>query len=192
MGVVWVARHGETDWNRERRIQGHLDPPLNDTGRDQVADLAARLAGELEGLEPLPRLISSDLLRASQTAELIGRPLGLTPTLERDWRERRLGILEGKTFSELRETHPAEVEAYRTHVDRDAIPEIEPTIEFRARVLGAIRTIGASSDLALVVTHGGVMRVLLEAALGEDKQFMISNASLYRFYVNADVIRRIG
>ena len=63
---------------------------------------------------------------------------------------------------------------------------------FWISTLSSVGAIAAAHDLAIVVTHGGLMRILLEHALGGDKQFMISNASLYRFYVSADLIRRIG
>ena len=192
MGVLWVARHGETDWNRESRIQGHRDPSLNGVGLDQARDLAQRLALELEMIKPLPPLITSDLKRAAETAGVVAEALGqevrTTPAL----RERGLGLLEGKTFAELAKTHPAEVEAYSSRVDRDAIPHIEPQATFKRRVLRAMRAIASMSDLAIVVTHGGVLRVLLETALGEDKRYMVSNTALYRFYMNADGIRRIG
>ena len=62
----------------------------------------------------------------------------------------------------------------------------------RRRVLRVVKAIARQSDLSVVVTHGGVLRVVLQAALGEDKRYMISNTALFRFYVNADGVRRIG
>ncbi len=191
--LLWVARHGETDWNRARRIQGHIDVELNATGRDQAADLAHELHQELRGLGGRPpALVASDLRRASQTARAVAQRLGLSPLhTRRDLRERGFGAVEGRTWDELRRSHPAEVEAYKSRADRDAIPGSEPLAAFRQRVLRGLGAVAAEAERAIVVTHGGVLRVLLEEALGEDKQFMIGNAAVYRFRWRAGELERV-
>ena len=74
MTTILLARHGETDWNRENRFQGHADPPLNETGRAQAAELAAALIAE-----PLAAVYSSPLRRAFETAQILAAPHGLEP-----------------------------------------------------------------------------------------------------------------
>ena len=82
MTTVLLARHGETEWNREERYQGHADPPLNKTGRGQAEQLAEQLAQE-----PIEAVYASDLRRASETAEIVGARLGLRVDLEPGLRE---------------------------------------------------------------------------------------------------------
>ncbi len=98
---LWLVRHGETDWNRELRFQGHLDAPLNGLGMQQ----AQRLGEHLARLQPRP-LLASDLLRTRQTAEpLAGQ--WQTPALPDSlWREQAFGVIEGLTFEEIGERHP--------------------------------------------------------------------------------------
>ena len=177
MSELWLVRHGETDWNRNRRLQGHLDVPLNATGLEQAQDVAARLLERFPGPD-LPEIFTSDLQRAAQTALAIGRALRVRPQVARKLRERGFGLMEGKTFEELAETHTEEVRAYRRGV-KDAIPEIELHQAFRTRALRALRAIAQRSERAIVVTHGGVIKVALEATHGPDKRFMIANTALY-------------
>lgn len=184
-----IVRHGETDWNHERRLQGHIDTPLNAVGRDQAQALAEDLRAEYG--ETAPPIYTSDLRRAKDTARIVGRALGVTPQSTPKLRERMLGLVEGKTWDELAETHPDEVRAYRSRVDRDAIPGIELMAAFRQRVLRAVRGVAKRSDRAIVVTHGGVLRVLLEEAEGPGKLCMISNASRFRFRVAGSEIERV-
>ena len=93
---IVAIRHGETTWNVDTRIQGHLDIPLNATGRQQ----AARMARALQG-EPIAAVYASDLTRAWETAGYLGRAQGLDVTAEEGLRERGFGDFEGKTFAEI-------------------------------------------------------------------------------------------
>jgi broad specificity phosphatase PhoE len=102
MTQVFVARHGETDWNREGRWQGQGGPGLNATGRDQAAALAARLAAVR-----LDALYTSDLARAVQTAEIIAAVTGLVPVLEPGLREVDNGDWRGLTRAQVRAANPA-------------------------------------------------------------------------------------
>jgi len=190
MSTLLVIRHGETDWNAERRAQGHLDITLNLVGVDQAMDVASRLAAELGGLEEAPPVYTSDLARARETAEIVAAALGAHLSEVPELRERMLGIVQGKTWTELRETHPEQVRRYKSGEDRDAIPGIEPIAEFRARCLAAANAIAFTAELAVVVTHGGVLRVLLQEVHG-DQQFMIGNTALYRFRVSDGLIERV-
>lgn len=190
MARVLVIRHGETEWNAARRLQGQTDIPLSPIGRDQAAALAAQLVDELAPFRAGPRrplLYTSDLKRARETAEPTARALGVVARPRVDLRERGFGRAEGKTWEELAVELPVEVEAYKSHADRDAIPGMEKLAAFRARVLGAVLEIAELAQVdrvpAVVVTHGGALHQLLEAAHGEGKRFIISNAALYRFEV---------
>jgi probable phosphoglycerate mutase len=200
MALLLVARHGETTWNRDRRYQGQTDIPLNDVGRAQAHDLATDVerAWHARLSEPTRLLVvSSDLVRARDTAKAVASRFGAVVRVRRDLRERGMGVAEGRTWDELSRTeHAAAATAYKSHRDRDALPGSEPILAFRARVLSAARAIAAEADaraehgLAIVVTHGGALHQLLEEALGRDKKFMIDNAALYRFRVDGERITR--
>ena len=113
---IIAIRHGETTWNVDTRIQGHLDIPLNDTGRRQAARLALALKEE-----PITAVYASDLARAWETAEYLGRARGLPVTPETGLRERCFGDFEGKTFAEIEALLPEQSQRWRK---RD--PEFAP------------------------------------------------------------------
>lgn len=97
-GNWFFVRHGETDWNVEKRVHGHSDTPLNDNGRQQAREAASQLKGQNIDL-----IISSDLKRAKETAEIISKKLGVELVLDPALRERNLGIFEAKTSDEVGE-----------------------------------------------------------------------------------------
>ena len=148
MTTLLLVRHGETDWNADGRLQGHTDRPLSDFGRRQADELAGELAGE--GLEAI---YSSDLVRARETAEIVGERLGLGVALDPDLREKDWGNWEGLTA-----------------VERDRVEFVgEPTEAHLERALRALRRIAErhpGDGTVLVVTHGGSMRRVQTAALG--------------------------
>lgn len=156
---VFVARHGETDWNLVGRWQGHTDVPLNATGRAQAVALADGLRGEGIGA-----VATSDLSRARHTAEIVGRTLGIPVALvDPDLREQRFGRFEGLTPGECEERYP--VDWARYVADPHAGP---PGGESRAalleRVVRSVQGVAARlSCPALLVTHGGAIRALLAA-----------------------------
>jgi len=164
---LWLVRHGETDWNRELRFQGHLDAPLNALGMRQ----AQRLGEHLAQAQPRP-LLASDLLRTRQTAEpLAGQ--WQTPALpDRLWREQAFGVIEGLTLEEVRERHPEIVQGWRTH-DPDFAPSGgESRRQFHARVMQAVQALvercrqeGWQSPV--VVSHGGVLDMVYRSATGQ-------------------------
>jgi 2,3-bisphosphoglycerate-dependent phosphoglycerate mutase len=145
---IILARHGETDWNRERRWQGHSDRPLNDTGRDQAHALAAELAGE-----PISAVYSSDLLRAHETARIVAEQLGLDVVTVPGLRERRFGSWEGLE----------DVEVERRFPGVHSPPDGEARDEMTRRVLDSLDAIAAShpNRTVLVVSHGGPIRAVL-------------------------------
>jgi broad specificity phosphatase PhoE len=158
MVSLLLLRHAESVWNAERRWQGWADAPLTEEGERQ-AELAGRRLRE----EELTCAASSDLRRASRTAELISRSLGLGPVgVDLGLRERDVGAWSGLTAAEVDERWPGQREAWRTG-RLDAPPGGESTPALVERVLEALAKLVAVRDPAerlLVVTHGGVIRAL--------------------------------
>ena len=93
---ILAVRHGETAWNVDTRLQGHLDVPLNDTGRWQAQRMSAALADET-----IHAIYSSDLSRAYETALELGRAVSVPVQTERGLRERHFGEFQGMTFKEV-------------------------------------------------------------------------------------------
>lgn len=144
--VLW--RHGQTTYNVERRFQGQTDIPLNEVGRRQARWAARYLAA----LKPAA-IFSSDLSRASATAEALARLTGLTVQLDKDLRERAGGSWEGLDESEIRERFPAEVGTWSP-------PDGEPAAVVADRASGALYRIADSlphGSLAVVVSHGAAL-----------------------------------
>ncbi len=189
-----AVRHGETDWNRIRRLQGHTDIALNETGIEQAARLAAALA-----CESISAVYSSDLGRALATALPLAAALGLEVRQDPLLRERNYGLLEGKTFAEILEQHPEEAERLRLRDASHRMPEGESQTEFFERAVGVVRVIAAVEERALgqddemkrtilIVTHGGVLDMLYRAAndlpLDGERKCSIPNALINRLEVD--------
>jgi broad specificity phosphatase PhoE len=156
--VILLARHGETDDNREPiRIQGRLDTPLNDTGRAQADELGRRLADV-----GIASLYSSDLIRARETAEIAGRHLGLEPVVDPRLAEGDRGELEGRLWRDVAQEDPELYAAWRRAGDDFRFPGGESLREQRDRTLAALEDVRAAGRLpALVVCHGGSIRAVL-------------------------------
>jgi broad specificity phosphatase PhoE len=157
---VLLARHGETDDNRQPiRFQGFRDTPLNDTGRAQARELAERVAARAE---PIRSLWSSDLSRARDTAEIVGAHIGLEPRLDPRLREANRGRWEGYTFEEIKRSDPEEFAHWMRGGADWRFPGGESLQEQQDRVLAALADIEAAGVLpALAVCHGGSIRVVL-------------------------------
>jgi probable phosphoglycerate mutase len=152
-----LVRHGESTWNAEERLQGQLDPPLSERGREQSRALAAIVDGV-----PDDRVVSSDLTRARETAELLGlRPARLDPR----WREIDVGSWGGKTAAEV-DAQGDELTNWRGGPRR--APDGEPWEAFAARVGGAVDELAAAGGQWLVVCHGGCIRVTAAHITGAD------------------------
>jgi probable phosphoglycerate mutase len=158
--TLLLARHGETDWNRDGRFQGHADPPLNEHGRRQAHALADLLADE-----PLEAIYSSDLLRAQETAQIVAMQRGMEIVLDPQLRERDVGEWSGLTRAEIDERFPNQIQAWRE--GRVVVGETPEALS--ERVLAAARRISAThpSGVVLVVSHGGALRMLRHAAGGD-------------------------
>jgi 2,3-bisphosphoglycerate-dependent phosphoglycerate mutase len=164
-GVI-LARHGETDDNLEPlRFQGFADTPLNNTGRSQAASLAERLAAAQpfgDSWRSVGSLWTSDLRRASETAEIVGARLGLQPKADPRLREGNRGRWEGHTFAEIERSEPDLYAAWRRAGGGWRFPGGESLHEQQERVHEALREIHEVGDLpAVVVCHGGCIRVML-------------------------------
>ncbi len=157
---VLLARHGETDDNRQPiRFQGFRDTPLNDTGRAQARELAECIAARPE---PIRSLWSSDLSRAHETAEIVGAHTGMEPRLDARLREANRGRWEGYTFDEIRQSEPEEFAAWMRGGAEWRFPGGESLQEQQDRVLAALGDIESAGELpALAVCHGGAIRVVL-------------------------------
>lgn len=155
---ILLARHGETDDNIPPiRVQGFTDTPLNDTGRRQAAELAERIASE-----PIASLWSSDLSRARETAEIVGKRIGMEPRLDPRLREANRGRWEGSRFIDIERDEPSLYAAWRRAGDSFRFPGGESLKEQLGRVLACLQDIHATGELpALVVCHGGSIRVVL-------------------------------
>jgi probable phosphoglycerate mutase len=184
---VILVRHGETEWNRELRIQGYrADSPLTGAGRAQAQAAAERLARE--GIDAL---YSSDAGRARQTAAPVAAATGLAIAEDPDLRERNYGVFEGRTFSEVERAFPEEYRRFRARDPHYAAPEGESAVQFRDRVVAALERIAgcAIGKRVAVVTHGGVLGVLYRHATGmaldTPRDYSIANASLNRLCFSA-------
>ncbi|HXV58536.1 MAG TPA: histidine phosphatase family protein [Gaiellaceae bacterium] len=163
MTVVYLARHGQSDWNAEARWQGHADRPLTDLGRRQARELAERLA-DVE----LAAVYSSDLERARATAAAVARPRGLSVVTLPELREIDVGSWSGLTREEAEARFP---DAFRRWADgAHGWDDGETYEQMTARVVGAVLGLGAAHPDAsvLVVAHGGPIRALHATALGID------------------------
>jgi 2,3-bisphosphoglycerate-dependent phosphoglycerate mutase len=156
--TILLARHGETDDNREPiRIQGRRDTPLNDAGRTQAAELAERVAGE-----GVASLWSSQLSRARETAEIVGAQLGLEPVVDERLAEGDRGELEGRYWRDVAREDPELYAAWRRAGETFRFPGGESLREQADRTLAALDDVRAAGPVpALVVCHGGSLRVVL-------------------------------
>lgn len=189
MTTLILVRHGETDWNATRRIQGSTDIPLNDTGRAQAREVAGHLQRELSAAGPVV-VASSDLSRAAETAQIIAAALAVSPPRAyRQLRERSYGIAEGASVEEFRDRWGSWAEA--------EVPEAETWPQVRRRALAGIqravrdarREAAPQSPTVVVVSHGALIReVIRHASAGafplEGER--LANASTHRFLVERD------
>jgi len=178
---IVAIRHGETAWNVDTRLQGHLDIPLNATGHWQ----AQRTAGALLE-EGISAVYSSDLLRALQTAQALGDALALPVVTDSRLRERAFGVFEALTFAEIEARWPADARRW-TQREPDFAPQGGESLrEVHARCIDAVQMLAdahAGQTIALVA-HGGVMDCLYRAAtrqgLQTKRSWPLGNASINR------------
>lgn len=184
---VYLARHGETDWNRVRRWQGATDVPLNDLGRAQARALAERLRPH-----GVTRVHASDLARAHETATIVAGALGVAfGAASAGFRERSFGVFEGLTREECEAQWP---DAWRAYVEdfRNTPPAAEPAERVIARMRAGVAQVAraATGGATLVVSHGASIRMLL-SSLGGPPRAPILNAAIFRLLLAGDEIAEI-
>lgn len=176
--TLCLVRHGETPWNAERRLQGHLDIPLNDHGREQARATATLLEGQR-----FDAFYSSDLVRALETARSIAR--NVMPVTLPALRERNYGSFQGLTYEEAKQSLPEAYAAFETRNPGFEFPGGgESLLTFRGRVERAMNSLASrhAGQRLLVVTHGGVLDIIHRLVTGKPleapRDFKIPNAAL--------------
>jgi alpha-ribazole phosphatase len=163
MTKLILVRHGQTEWNVQRRYQGQTDIPLNDVGRQQATALALRLEGE-----DMAAIYASDLKRTRQTAQAIAERCGLLVHDEPRLREMCFGDWEGLTHAEIEARWPDEQAAWYADPTNVAPPGGETLAQVVTRVKAAANDIvrEAQERTVALVAHGGTLRVLVCQAMG--------------------------
>jgi alpha-ribazole phosphatase len=184
MNTVIFVRHGETEM--AGRFCGHTDPDLNQAGRLQVAHVAKEVANL--GVQ---RILSSDLLRTSQTAAAIGERAGLKTELTHDLRELYFGQWEGLSWQEIEERFPQEAARWLAEFPLWTAPGGEEYAAFTARVDAAITPLllGTQDQTIAVVTHRGVMSYALTKFFGFSEEQAWKRTAPYGSVVIATVGR---
>ena len=189
-----IIRHGETDWNAQRRIQGHTDIPLNAVGHQQ-----SRLLAQVLTDSPIHHVYSSDLLRAAETAEAIAAPHGAPVARTPQLRERHVGAIEGSSFIDFEQHYPQDSLRWRK---RD--PAWEPPgggeslQQLRDRIVQTVLEIGRqhNGEHVAIVTHGGVLDVLYRAATRQGLQaprtWYLPNCAINRLLWTPEGLTLIG
>jgi len=158
MTEIIIIRHGETEWNKTGRFQGHSDVPLSAEGRAQAAALGQNLA-----LDHVDAIYASDLTRAMETAAPLAKRFGLEVISDPLLRELNFGAWEGRHFDDVNAENPNAMKNFYTDPEQADIPESEPFPEFQRRVAGRVREIVAQErgKRIVVVSHGASIRILL-------------------------------
>ncbi len=188
-----LIRHGETAWNAERRLQGHLDIALNAHGLAQAQALGRALAATA-----FDAVIASDLQRAWQTAAAIAAGRQLTVQQDPALRERGYGSFEGLLYADIEAAYPAEFAAWQAR-DIDAVMPAGSRVaesfrQFYTRALAAIVAWAAryAGGRIAIVAHGGVLECAYRAARGlapdTPRDFSVLNCSINTFSVDAGVL----
>ena len=191
---IIAIRHGETAWNIDTRIQGHLDIGLNATGRWQAQRVGAALADE-----SIAAIYSSDLLRACDTAQSIAHTSGIAVQTLEGLRERSFGLFEGKTFGEIALVWPKEAIRWQTR-DPAYAPEGggESLLDFSTRITRVVDALAAqhAGTQIVLVAHGGVMDVLYRAATHQEIQsprtWALGNAAINRLLWTTQGLSLVG
>ena len=178
---IILIRHGETEWNSQKRMQGHSNSDLSSVGQAQIQAL-----GQWMKNVPFDLIYSSDSLRAKQTAEAITQFSGHELQFDQRLREKNLGVFEGLTSEEARERHPEVFRLFKTAGSKYVIDEGESTQQLQDRALEIVNEIRIKhpEERVLLVTHGGFIRVVmkhsLELSLETPTRFLIRNTGVFR------------
>ena len=185
---IIAIRHGETAWNVDTRIQGHLDIPLNDIGEWQARQAAGALANE-----SIDAIYSSDLQRAFATAQAIADTTNAPLIAKQQLRERSFGDFQGRTFAQIEAESPEDAMRWRKR-DPEFVPAGggESLTMLRARIDNAVNELAQQhpGEQIVLVAHGGVMDVLYRLATKLDLQaprtWQLTNAAINRLLWTPD------
>ncbi len=208
MGLIWLVRHGETEWSRQGRLQGGIDVPLSEVGRRDARLVACRLAAARAAASAsatpatsaaatpaaraaatpvarMDRLLASPLGRARETAEIIGSVLGLETEIVPELREMSFGEFEGKTIDEMEALSPGFGRAWKENPAAVLFPGGESLADLEARCLQFVRRLESETGSGVgtvLVSHGQVARTILCWALGLEQnarnRFTVQCASI--------------
>ena len=190
---IIAIRHGETAWNVDSRLQGHLDIPLNDVGLWQARQAALALADE-----PIDAIYSSDLQRAWVTAQAIAETTQAPLAAHQGLRERSFGVLQGHTFEELEAKEPEQAYRWRKRDPAFAPEGGESLIALRERITATTHALASQhvGGQIVLVAHGGVLDVLYRAATRQDIQaprtWQLGNAAINRLLWTPDGLSLVG
>jgi probable phosphoglycerate mutase len=192
---ILAIRHGETAWNVETRLQGHLDIPLNDTGLLQ----ADRLARALTGRETVNAIYASDLSRAHTTAQALANAMGHTVRTHEGLRERHFGVFQGRTFAEVQAEWPEHAVQWRKRVPDWAPPGGgESLLLLNERIVDTVNQLAAqhTGQQMVLVAHGGVLDILYRAATHLDLQaprtWSLTNTAVNRLLWTPEGLSLVG
>lgn len=190
---IIAIRHGETAWNVDTRLQGHLDIELNATGRQQARRVAQALAHE-----SISAIYSSDLLRAWDTARAIAEATGQPLHAHAGLRERGFGVLQGKTYAEIEAAWPEQSLRWRNRDPLWAPDGGESLVAVRARISQTASELAARhlGEQIVLVAHGGVLDALYRIATGQELQaprsWQLGNAAINRLLWTPDGLTLVG
>lgn len=177
----YFFRHGETDWNKANRCQGHTDVPLNQTGVLQAVDLSKKIKNI-----NLEIIFSSDLIRAKETALIVSNQNSIDLNFSSNFREMNYGKAEGMLYEEAKNTFGEDlwfnIHNYKVDFDHIGFPDGEKRIEARNRFLLELNQIIKSTSYKNIgiSTHGGIMRNVIHSFLPEDAPLLpIPNCVVY-------------
>jgi probable phosphoglycerate mutase len=190
---IIAIRHGETTWNVDTRLQGHLDIALNAKGIWQAGQVARALADE-----PIEAIYTSDLLRAWHTASAIAQTTEAPLVSSQDLRERCFGSFEGKTYAEIEAQWPEASLRWRKREPDWAPPGGESLLALRQRIASTVDAFAAQhvGGQIVLVAHGGVMDVLYRLATGQELQaprtWHLGNAAINRLLWTREGVTLVG
>jgi probable phosphoglycerate mutase len=192
---ILAIRHGETDWNVDTRLQGHLDIPLNDVGLRQAEHLARALAQR----EVVDAIYASDLSRAHTTAQAIAQAMGRTVSTHAGLRERHFGVFQGRTFAEVEAELPDHAWHWRKRTPDWTPPEGGESLRaLRERIVNTVDELAArhTGEQIVLVAHGGVLDILYRAATRLDLQaprtWQLTNTAVNRLLWTPQGLSLVG
>lgn len=192
---ILAIRHGETAWNVDTRLQGHLDIPLNDVGRRQ----AQHLARSLVECDAIDAVYASDLSRAHHTAQAIAQALGKTVITHTGLRERHFGAFQGRTFAEIETELPDHAWHWRKRTPDWTPPDGgESLLVLRERIVNTVNELAArhAGEQIVLVAHGGVLDVLYRVAtcmsLQAPRTWQLTNTAVNRLLWTPQGLTLVG